>query len=260
MNAVLRNVCKEPPEFLVHNISRPPQSSISQGSLSDYIARIEAENGDVEFGGRWSPHDCIPVRNVVIIVPFLGDNFQLWTWLRYMHPVLKRQKLHYQIFVVENQSDTTGGAVLSVGQFLNSAAEQARYKGMQDGNVCLVFHYPSILPATDDEYFDCTEGTVKTFVDDPAGFIISMFADDFDYVDGFSQVANEPTELAEDLRTRSALYMHIERLLLGYHSVNQQYRDGNKVSSLAHQVPTNGNLQFERSRRLFTHLSVKNSL
>ncbi len=58
----------------------------------------------------------------MVIIPYMGNNVNLWTVLRYLHPILKRQQMLYQIFVVEPSE------ILSPGALINAAVEQARYR------------------------------------------------------------------------------------------------------------------------------------
>ena len=62
---------------------------------------IHNTKGNVGFGGRWSPAECQARTRVAIIVPCRDREGHLKVFLAHMHPILQRQLLDYQIFVVE---------------------------------------------------------------------------------------------------------------------------------------------------------------
>lgn len=67
------------------------------------ISAIEKACAKVKQGGRGVPEGCVARYRVAIVVPF-RDRFQhLMTLLYNLHPILLRQQLDYQIFVVEQE-------------------------------------------------------------------------------------------------------------------------------------------------------------
>ena len=65
---------------------------------------IAQANDVVRPGGEWSPADCRNTEKVAIIVPYRDREQHLRIFLNHMHPILRRQKISYRIFVVEQVS------------------------------------------------------------------------------------------------------------------------------------------------------------
>ena len=55
-------------------------------------------------GGRYIPPGCTARQEIAIVVPFRGRDEHLRTLLYNLHPFLKRQKIMYQLYVVEQVS------------------------------------------------------------------------------------------------------------------------------------------------------------
>ena len=72
------------------------------------------------------------------------------TWLRHMHPILARQQLDYQVFLVEqaDQWPFNRAALLNVG-----VAETKQFGNFS----CFVFHDVDILPEDDRAVYGCPE-------------------------------------------------------------------------------------------------------
>ena len=51
-------------------------------------------------GGRYTPAECRPVNRVAIVIPYRNRDEHLRYFLEYMHAILQRQQLEYQIFIV----------------------------------------------------------------------------------------------------------------------------------------------------------------
>ena len=64
-------------------------------------ASLEAAHRELTAGGRWRPADCASRQRVAVVVPFRDRLDHLLVFLRHIHPILQRQRLEYQIFVVE---------------------------------------------------------------------------------------------------------------------------------------------------------------
>ena len=64
---------------------------------------IEKTFVDVNPGGRGFPLDCVPRHRVAIIIPYRDRPQHLQTLLYNLHPILLRQQIDYQIFVVEQE-------------------------------------------------------------------------------------------------------------------------------------------------------------
>lgn len=64
------------------------------------LERVQRENPGVLLGGRYTPPDCTPAQTVAVIIPFRHREHHLHYWLHYLHPILRRQRLRYGIYVI----------------------------------------------------------------------------------------------------------------------------------------------------------------
>lgn len=64
------------------------------------LERVQRENPGVLLGGRYSPPDCTPAQTVAVIIPFRHREHHLRYWLHYLHPMLRRQRLRYGVYVI----------------------------------------------------------------------------------------------------------------------------------------------------------------
>ena len=69
------------------------------------LAGMEKAFAKVKPGGRGLPEDCAPRYRVAIVVPFRDRFPHLMTLLYNLHPLLLRQQLDYQIFVIEQEGE-----------------------------------------------------------------------------------------------------------------------------------------------------------
>ena len=90
-------------------------------------------------------------QSVSLEVWFRAREAHLLTWLRHMHPILARQQLDYQVFLVEqaDQWPFNRAALLNVG-----VAETKQFGNFS----CFVFHDVDILPEDDRAVYGCPEG------------------------------------------------------------------------------------------------------
>lgn len=75
-------------------------------NVTKLMLEIAQENHDVRLGGWWKPKNCISRHHVAIIIPYRNRSEHLALLLQQLHIVLKRQLIHYQIFVVEQVYST----------------------------------------------------------------------------------------------------------------------------------------------------------
>lgn len=64
------------------------------------LERVQRENPGVLLGGRYAPPDCTPAQTVAVIIPFRHREHHLRYWLHYLHPILRRQRLRYGVYVI----------------------------------------------------------------------------------------------------------------------------------------------------------------
>jgi hypothetical protein len=87
------------------------------------LAAMEQAFAKVRQGGRGAPEGCVARYRVAIVVPF-RDRFQhLMTLLYNLHPMLLRQQIDYQIFVVEQEGECVYFVVPTDGQQLGAYAK-----------------------------------------------------------------------------------------------------------------------------------------
>uniref|UniRef100_A0A8C2I6S9 UDP-Gal:betaGlcNAc beta 1,4- galactosyltransferase, polypeptide 2 n=1 Tax=Cyprinus carpio TaxID=7962 RepID=A0A8C2I6S9_CYPCA len=89
--------CPEVPPGLVGRLLIEFSSQIT-------LERVQRENPNVTEGGKYTPPDCRPKQKVAIIIPFRHRDNHLKYWLHYLHPVLRRQKIDYGIYIINQVS------------------------------------------------------------------------------------------------------------------------------------------------------------
>ena len=72
---------------------------------SENSAAFRMRKNGLNFGGKYEPKKCRSRHKIAIIVPYRQRQDHLTIFLRYMHPFLQRQQLHYTIFVVEQSGN-----------------------------------------------------------------------------------------------------------------------------------------------------------
>ncbi|XP_013919191.1 PREDICTED: beta-1,4-galactosyltransferase 2 [Thamnophis sirtalis] len=93
--------CPEMPPGLVGRLLIEFSSPMS-------MERVQRENPDVQEGGKYSPLDCVPRQKVAILIPFRHREHHLKYWLHYLHPILRRQKVSYGIYIINQGSQSVG--------------------------------------------------------------------------------------------------------------------------------------------------------
>jgi len=117
--------------------------------IEEIVKKYSASHGGwVEKGGKWEPKDCVPKAKVAVIIPFRNRERQLKIFLRHMHPVLYRQSLFYQIFVIEQSGDDpfNRAGLFNIG--FKEALKTADFN-------CFVFSDVDLLPEDDRNSYGC---------------------------------------------------------------------------------------------------------
>nr|XP_010947237.2 beta-1,4-galactosyltransferase 2 [Camelus bactrianus] len=124
------------------------------------LERVQRENPGVLLGGRYTPPDCTPAQTVAVIIPFRHREHHLRYWLHYLHPILRRQRLHYGIYVINQHGEDTfnRAKLLNVG-FLEALKEDATYD-------CFIFSDVDLVPMDDRNLYRCG--------DQPRHFAVAM--------------------------------------------------------------------------------------
>jgi len=118
----------------------------------------------VHQGGWYAPTGCSERQSTAIIIPFRNRERHLPIFLRHLHSLLKRQQLHYRIFVIEQIDNSTfnQGKLMNVG--FNISDEFFPYN-------CFVFHDVDLIPEDDRIDYGCKKSpTHLTVVIDRRGY------------------------------------------------------------------------------------------
>nr|XP_049707159.1 beta-1,4-N-acetylgalactosaminyltransferase bre-4-like [Helicoverpa armigera] len=111
---------------------------------------VEKLNPYVKPGGSYAPTHCRPINKVAIIVPYRNRKINLIIFLRYIHPLLKKQGLQYRIFVIEQY----GTEKFNKGSLYNIAFLETQRFGSWD---CLVFHDVDLIPEHEGIPYSCNQ-------------------------------------------------------------------------------------------------------
>ncbi|CAG7726673.1 unnamed protein product [Allacma fusca] len=133
--------CPVPPPNLVGfvkvNLVAPPTLQI--------ISRMHQ---DLDLGGHYKPPQCKSKDKVAIVVPFRDREEHLRIFLYNIHPVLKRQMIEYNIFVIEQG----GGEPFNRAMLFNVGFMEAMKREKYD---CFIFHDVDLIPENDHNLYNC---------------------------------------------------------------------------------------------------------
>ncbi|CAH0400236.1 unnamed protein product [Chilo suppressalis] len=123
--------------------------------FDDTTMSINLMDGDlieghrIKDGGEFHPSDCKPKFSTAIIVPYRDRAETLRGFLVYMHMFLRRQNIHYRIYVIEqvDMRPFNRAKLLNIGA---AAAFKAGYP-------CLVLHDVDLLPLKPANLYACTK-------------------------------------------------------------------------------------------------------
>lgn len=107
------------------------------------------EPAQISLGGEYFPVDCHARFRTAIIVPYRNRESQLKTFLIYMHNYLRRQKIHYRIFIIE-QNDTkpfNRAKLFNIGSIISKQFEFN----------CMILHDVDLLPMYVGHLYGCTK-------------------------------------------------------------------------------------------------------
>ncbi|XP_043917267.1 beta-1,4-galactosyltransferase 1 [Protopterus annectens] len=112
------------------------------------LEEVKDQNPNVNFGGRFTPNDCIALQKVAVIIPFRNRDEHLKYYLYYMHPIFQRQQLDYGIYVINQDGEGTfnRAKLLNVGYM--EALKEYDYN-------CFVFSDVDLIPLDDRNLYRC---------------------------------------------------------------------------------------------------------
>lgn len=101
-------------------------------------------------GGYYKPPDCTARYRVAVIIPCRGVEYeeQIPILLKNLHPMMVRQQLEYQIFVVFQ----TPGFRFNKGALANAGYLEVMKLRHWD---CIIFHDVDTIPTDDRNMYDC---------------------------------------------------------------------------------------------------------
>ena len=133
--------CPVPPPtlkgFLDVHLEAPPSLQI--------ISRMHP---DLDLGGHYKPSTCKAREKVAIVVPFRDREEHLRIFMYNIHPVLKRQMLEYNIFVIEQ----AGSEPFNRAMLFNVGFVEALKRDNFD---CFIFHDVDLIPENDRNLYSC---------------------------------------------------------------------------------------------------------
>ncbi|XP_070189947.1 beta-1,4-N-acetylgalactosaminyltransferase bre-4-like isoform X2 [Littorina saxatilis] len=137
-------LCPETPPNLLGNVS----SNVNAEYRTLKLNQVMARNTDLNPGGEWSPKDCVARYRLAIVIPYRDRLAHLTVLLAHLLPILKRQQLHFRIFVVEQHGNQT----FNKGRIMNAAFKEALK--MYDFH-CVIFHDVDLIPEDDRNMYTC---------------------------------------------------------------------------------------------------------
>ncbi|KAJ8727820.1 hypothetical protein PYW08_016205 [Mythimna loreyi] len=139
--------------------------------------------------GGFVPKHCNPMFSVAIVVNYRDRQKQLDVFLPYMHNFLRKQNLHYRIYLVEQQDKSP----FNRGMLLNIGAKVA----IEDKFPCVILHDVDLLPLDAANLYACTasprhmSASIDKFrfllpYDYLTGGVLAIKSEDFVAINGFS--------------------------------------------------------------------------
>nr|XP_015210630.1 PREDICTED: beta-1,4-galactosyltransferase 2 [Lepisosteus oculatus] len=123
------------------------------------LERVQKENPNVTEGGKYTPPDCRAKQKVAIIIPFRHRDHHLKYWLHYLHPILRRQKIDYGIYIINQLGEDTFNRAKLLNIGYTEALKDAEYD-------CFIFSDVDLIPMDDRNLYHC--------YDQPRHFAIAM--------------------------------------------------------------------------------------
>lgn len=107
------------------------------------------DGSDIGAGGEYSPSRCAPKFSTAIIVVYRQREKQLKAFLIYIHNFLRKQQIHYRIFVIEqyDQKPFNRAMLFNIGSIYASQLDFP----------CLIFHDVDLMPMNLGNLYACTK-------------------------------------------------------------------------------------------------------
>ncbi|CAH8593354.1 unnamed protein product [Schistosoma haematobium] len=245
---IVRNMahinCKRTCRTICKNIDSIPSSKVSalkpigkmpfNGEFNEEVNPINDTFYSHDLGGGWmfkeETTNCnnVPQSGVAIIIVCRDRWKQLNNTLSALIPVLQRQHLCYQIFVIEQQ----GTGILNKAQLMNIGFIEARKRFDFD---CVIFHDADLIPLDDRIPHGCDEEMMESVVHLSVGVstwnyvlyyqsliggVLKISTSHFIQVNGYSNSywgwGGEDDDLERRLKASKIMYKHIEKSIGRY--------------------------------------------
>uniref|UniRef100_K1PRS0 Inversin n=1 Tax=Magallana gigas TaxID=29159 RepID=K1PRS0_MAGGI len=199
---------------------------------------IQHQNPLVIKGGEGKPEDCVSYQKVAIIVPYRNRYFHLKLLLSRLHPLLRKQKIHYRIFVIEQATDDS----FNRGKLMNVGFKEALKEDQYD---CFVFHDVDMIPENNKNLYLCDDHArhLSSAIDEMryhvmyynyAGGVIAMKKDVFKVINGYANSywgwGNEDDDLSARIQEAGYLLTrppeHIGRYKMVRHKKESRSENG----------------------------------
>lgn len=113
-----------------------------------YISTL-LDGSDIRLGGEWMPSTCAPKFSTAVIVVYRQREKQLQAFLTYIHNFLRKQQIHYRIFVIEqyDQKPFNRAMLFNIGSIY---AAQLNFP-------CLILHDVDLMPMNLGNLYVCSK-------------------------------------------------------------------------------------------------------
>jgi len=136
-------ICPDPPPKLV-GLLRVVKKPMSLETC------VRLHSTGLGPGGFFKPPGCVARHRVAIVIPFRDREEHLHIFLNHLLPILKRQLVEFQIYVV----DLVPGVKFNRAMLMNIGyAESIKQHDWQ----CFVFHDVDLLPENDKNIYSCPD-------------------------------------------------------------------------------------------------------
>lgn len=124
------------------------------GAFEPDVTNVTLETVENRFknllqpGGYHTPNECRARDRVAVIVAVRDREFQIPVFLKNIHPLMMRQQIEYQIFIVEQAP----GFWFNKGTLFNVGFVEALKVKRWD---CFIFHDVDLYPMDDRNLYNC---------------------------------------------------------------------------------------------------------
>ncbi|XP_045448719.1 beta-1,4-N-acetylgalactosaminyltransferase bre-4-like [Melitaea cinxia] len=270
---------KRNPNLTTKSKSECRYNDILQSSKFIYNTKIPRKYDDFVpngiINGSYSPQDCIPLFSVAILVTYRNRQSQLDIFIPYIHNFLRKQNIHYKIYIIEQQDEKQWNK----GLLYNIGAKQA----ILDKFPCLILHDIDLLPLDDSNLYACLNQPrhmsasidkfrfvliYKTLV----GGVLAITSDQYKELNGFSNKfqgwGGEDDDFAGRISNHNLEILrfppHMSRYTMLQHKQEHKNKDRHRImEENKHNSQNDGlnSVRYEminiKNHRLFTLIGVR---